>query len=450
MEEDPLETLRGVGDGSAGLCAAAVGIAPPRLEDGCVAFLARYAVHIFKSPGGGTHVDQLGLASHELIEAQGAVIQRAGQAEAVVDEYLLARAVAFIHAADLRDGSVRFIDDGQVVRREVVLQGGRRGTRRTAGQVAAVVLDALAEADLVDELQVVFRAHLEPLGLDELVLRLQPSDALRQLPPDGADGALPFLRGRDVLLDGEEEVARHALAYASRARIHQGDGVDFVAEELDAHHLAVALCRVDVHHIAAHTEPAALEVVVVPLEEQLGEPGEHLIAVQLLPHAHAQGQLAVILRRAQAVDAGDGGHHDDIAPQKQGAHGVQAQAVDFVVDGAVFFDVGIRAGNVGLRLVIVEIRDEVLHGIVREERLELRVELGGQGLVVRKDEHGAVLRRDDVRHGEGFAAARDTQQALVLIAGPQGFEELADGLFLVARGRVARFELKNAHSTMRY
>ena len=203
-----------------------------------------------------------------------------------------------------------------MVRREVVLQGGRRGTRGTARQVAAVVLDALAEADLVDELQVVFRAHLEPLGLDELVLRLQPSDALCQLPPDGADGALPFLRGRDVLLDGEEEVACHALAHASRARIHQGDGVDFVAEELDAHHFAVALCRVDVHHIAAHTEPAALEVVVVPLEEQLGEPGEHLIAVQFLPHAHAQGQLAVILRRAQAVDAGDGGHHDDIAPQQ--------------------------------------------------------------------------------------------------------------------------------------
>ena len=70
----------------------------------------------------------------------------------MVDEYLLARAVSFIHAADLRDGSVRFIDDGQVVRREVVLQGGGRGTRRTAGQVAAVVFNALAEADLVDEL----------------------------------------------------------------------------------------------------------------------------------------------------------------------------------------------------------------------------------------------------------------------------------------------------------
>ena len=106
VEKDPLEVLRRMRDGPAGFRAAAVGIAPPCLEDGGVALLARYAVHIFKGSGSGTHIDQLGLARHEFIEAQGAVIQCAWQAESVVDEYLLARAVAFVHAAYLRDGRV--------------------------------------------------------------------------------------------------------------------------------------------------------------------------------------------------------------------------------------------------------------------------------------------------------------------------------------------------------
>src|SRR2546427_1370034 len=42
-------------------------------------------------------------------------------------------------------------------------------------------------------------------------------------------------------------------------------------------------------------------------------------------------------------------------------------------------DVRIGLGDVRLGLVVVVIRDEELDGALREERLELAVELGGQG-----------------------------------------------------------------------
>ena len=75
--------------------------------------------------------DEDGLAHDllELVEAQRAVVQRRGQAETVVDQVLLARAVALVHAADLRNGDVAFVDEHQRVRRQVVDQRRRRLAR---------------------------------------------------------------------------------------------------------------------------------------------------------------------------------------------------------------------------------------------------------------------------------------------------------------------------------
>ena len=53
------------------------------------------------------------------------VVERARQPEAVVDERLLARAVAVVHAADLRQRDVRLVDDDEEVLGEVVEQARR-------------------------------------------------------------------------------------------------------------------------------------------------------------------------------------------------------------------------------------------------------------------------------------------------------------------------------------
>ena len=53
-------------------------------------------------------------------------------------------------------------------------------------------------------------------------------------------------------------------------------------------------------------------------------------------------------------------------------------------------DVGVRARHVGFGLVVVVIGDEVFDGVVREEALELAVELRCQRLVRREDERRAL------------------------------------------------------------
>ena len=87
-------------------------------------------------PGRGAHVYRLVDAGLEFLERERAIVERRRQAEAEVDQDLLAGPVVLVHAHDLRDGHVALVHDEQPVRREVVQQrpGPRSRPRgRTGG-----------------------------------------------------------------------------------------------------------------------------------------------------------------------------------------------------------------------------------------------------------------------------------------------------------------------------
>jgi len=64
------------------------------------------------------------------------------------------------------------------------------------------------------------------------------------------------------------------------------------------------------------------------------------------------------------------------------------------------------------------------------------VELGGEGLVVREDEGGALDLLDDLGHGEGLAGAGDAEEGLIFFTGGEAGDQLCDGVGLVALGFV--------------
>ena len=99
-------------------------------------------------PRRGRDVDHLIHAVLEFFERQRTVVERAGQAESVLDQRFLARAVAVIHAVQLRNGLVRFVDEHQGVVRQVIEQRRRRLARQASGEMARIILDAVAVADL--------------------------------------------------------------------------------------------------------------------------------------------------------------------------------------------------------------------------------------------------------------------------------------------------------------
>ncbi len=67
-----------------------------------------------------------------------------------------------------------------------------------------------------------------------------------------------------------------------------------------------------------------------------------------------------------------------------------AQALDFIIDGGILFDIRVRVGDVRLGLIVVVVRDKILDSVFREKLAELRAQLRGERFVVRQHERRAV------------------------------------------------------------
>jgi hypothetical protein len=233
-------------------------------------------------------------------------------------------------------------------------------------------------------------------------------------------------------------------------RVYLADAVDLIAEKLHPDGAVLPVRGPQLHRVAADAEHVALKGDVVALIADLDEPPQKLVPLQLRAHPEADHHFFKVLRLAQAVDAADRGHHDDVPPLQQRGGGRQAQTVDLVVYGAVLFDVGVRVGDIRLRLIVVVVGHEILHGVFGEKLLELAAQLGGQRLVVGQHQRGLLHPLDDLGHGVGLAGASDAQQRLLvqprLHAPGQGVYRLR----LVAGGSVFAHYLEISHFTLRY
>ncbi len=174
-----------------------------------------------------------------------------------------------------------------------------------------------------------------------------------------------------------------------------------------------------------------MEIDVVPLVVDLDKARKHGVPLDLHPHFEEEEHPLVGLRGADAIDAGDAGHDDDVPPLQQEVGRGVAELVDLLVDRGVFLDVGIGTGDVGLGLVVVVIADKVGNGIVRKEGFELPVKLGGEGLVVGDDEGGPVHGGDHVRHREGLSGPGHAEENLVRLPVLKPLDEAGDRLRLI-------------------
>ena len=211
------------------------------------------------------------------------------------------------------------------------------------------------------------------------------------------------------------------------------DGLDLVVEERDPHRGLGALRGEDVEHVAAHAKHPAPELDVVPLVLHVGEPLDGVALGDFLLLAQVQDHRVIVDRIADAVDRGDSAHDDRVAALEQRLGGGEPHLLDVLVDARVLLDVEVLRGDVGLRLVVIVVRDEVLDGVVGKELAHLGIELRGERLVGREDERGAAQPRDDVGHRVGLARAGHPEERLVREPVAHARGELLYGFRLVAR-----------------
>ena len=80
---------------------------------------------VFVDGGGSTRKNDLPPTGFNLIKFERTIVHRAWEAETIIHESGFSGAVAVVHAFELRDGHVTFVNHQQMVCREIVEQGKR-------------------------------------------------------------------------------------------------------------------------------------------------------------------------------------------------------------------------------------------------------------------------------------------------------------------------------------
>ena len=395
-----------------------------------------FGLHQFVVGRGGADVYHLLCHRLKFLELQRAVVHCGGKPETVFHQVCLPGTVAAVHGAYLRNADVTFVnDDKKIIGKEIQQTVGPR-TRRTPVEIARIVFYARAVTQFAQHLHVVGNTLLQTLGLERTAFALEPLHLLVQVVLYLVDGAQGGFFGSHEEVGGVYLVSIETGDCNTAHGVYLFDTVHLVFPENDAQKV-VGVCKVDVYGIALYTEVAAVQVDVVADVEAVYKTAQEYVAAVGFSLLHFDYVVIEIRRISHTVNARYGRyHHHVLASGKQGGSGGKPQLVYFVVDGEVLFYIGVRRGQVGFGLVIVVIGYVIFHCVIREESLELAVELCRQRLVMAQYERRLVDVGYDVGNGECLSGAGHAQQGLCGNSLKHSFGELCDCFRLVAGGAV--------------
>lgn len=213
---------------------------------------------------GGGDVNRVLNMLLELGENQRAVVEGAGKAETIFDESGLASMISVVHATDLRESHVAFVDEEKKILGEKVNQGRRRLAGATAIEVTRIILDTLDEAGFAEHFEVVFRALGEALRFKEFVVLLEVFEAFFILGLDASNSAFELVLRSGVVGVWEDMDAVRFFAGFGGQRVNNTDVLESIEPELKAIAPFPASWE-EVDGVAHDTEIAALESEVIAM-----------------------------------------------------------------------------------------------------------------------------------------------------------------------------------------
>ncbi len=232
-------------------------------------------------------------------------------------------------------------------------------------------------------------------------------------------------------IDGE---ALHGTQQLPGERIEQRQTFHLLVEQLDPQRLILRLGGENIDHLAAHPKGAARKRLIIAGVLQLRETTQNRALIDQHALGQMQHHLQIEIGITQAIDRRDRGDHHHIAPLQQRLGGRESHLLDMFVDRGILLDEGIGAGDIGFRLVIVIVGDEIFDRVVGKELLHLTIQLGGQRLVGRHHHGRSVEIGDHVGDGEGLPRAGHTQQRLMRQSILQPRLQATNRLGLIAGG----------------
>ena len=116
-----------------------------------------------------------------------------------------------------------------------------------------------------------------------------------------------------------------------------------------------------------------------------------------------------------------------------------------LIDLRLFLYVCVANRHIRFRLIVVIVRNEVVHCALRKEFAILRGELSGKRLIMCDNERRLAPFCDNVRHCKSFTASRDAKERLVALLLRKPFHECINSRRLVSRRAIVALYFKRTH-----
>ena len=278
-----------------------------------------------------------------------------------------------------------------------------RGSGRQPRQMSGIILNPRAESRLPEHLNIEVCPLCDPLGFQKLILAFEVFHSLFQFLLNLFRSRQNLLHRHHVMRSRKNRDKIQGLFNFPCKNVNLRDPVHLIPEKLYPVRIIRGIGRENLHHISPYPEGTPVKIHLISLILDINQLPENLIPVTLCPLPQIQYQLLIIRGTSQTVYTGNTGHNNHIPALHQRSCGRKPQLIDLVIDRGILGNVGVRGRDVGFRLVIVIVGDEILYGIVREKFLELAVELCRQGLVMGNNQCWFIQLLDDICHREGFS-----------------------------------------------
>ena len=225
-------------------------------------------------------------------------------------------------------------------------------------------------------------------------------------------------------------------------RVNTADTVNLVTEELDADCAVTLGGRKNLNCVATDTEFVTDKVDVISLVADRNQAANKLLTAHFLTDTDRDQKALILHGVTERINTGNRGNDNNVTALKQSAGGTMAEHIDLLVYHSVLFNINVLAGDIGLRLVVIVVGNEVFHRILGEKCTQLCAELGGEGLVVSKNQGGSIQVGNNVCHSKGFTRTGNTEKCLRPLACENALCQSLDRLWLIARRLVIADKLK--------
>ena len=229
----------------------------------------------------------------------------------------------------------------------------------------------------------------------------------------------------------------------ARNRVETADSFNFISKKADPDKFFFTISRENFERISPDTKNTRFDFHFVSLITNIYQLTQECVPTIDLPEGNVQNRGTVGVRVAQTINCRNRSYDNHVLTRHQSGGCSQTKAVNFFINVGLFFYIKVSSGNVGFRLVVVVVRNEIFHSIFGKKLGIFGVELGCQGFVMGHHQCRQLKLLDNVGNGESFTSAGCAKEHLVVVAFVDAFNNFSNRFGLVA-GRLiggVEFEL---------